>query len=235
MDSVPNRFNTYSANRTQANPRALKYGTQRDEYFYEYRQPFFDRGDGRSEPREPKWRKRKREREMHRGKYVSRYGEHPASRGRKESRGRNKRQPGLGNVRVTDRRISQSPEGIVRTNVRRSENGRSRRARRNKRLFGPRNMARREYREYLERRQFEIPFHQRDIYDPVELEEENDYLDKRRDLDYLYRDEGYQYSAGKDGFGTSSRRQSSGDWMYDDEYRHGHAPRRHGSGKYGAR
>lgn len=229
MDRVRNRFNEYSRNRRQASPRELKYGRDRDEQFYEYRQPYFDRGERRNEPRGSEGREREaRHRERYNEPYRSRYGEHPASRGREEYRGNNKRRSGLGDSRPVNRQAT-SPY------ARREEDNRFRRPRRNGRRSEPRHIARREYDEYLGRGQYETPFHQRDIYDPVELEYRNEYLDRRRDLDHLYQDEGYQSRGRTDGFGRGGRRQSSNDWRYEDEYRHGHAMRRNGSGKYGAR
>lgn len=221
------RFNEYSRRRRQATPRELRYEDDHGDYFYEYRQPYFDREESGYEPREPEWRERmRRDRERYRRRYPDQYGEHPGSRGREEYLGSNKRQSGFGHSRSAERGL---PPSYSRRREDRSFE------RRHARRDEPRHVARKEYDEYLERGQYEIPFHQRDIYDPVESGYENEYLDERRDLDYMYRDEGYQSRGRIDGFGRSSRRRSPGDWRYEDEYRHGHAMKSIGSGKYGAR
>jgi hypothetical protein len=106
--------------------------------------------------------------------------------------------------------------------------------RRRNHLREPRHLARREYEDYLNRGQYEMPFHGRDEYDPIQLEYDLMEMDDPGP-DHLYRYDGYDYYGSLESFGKRSKRQRGQSWLDEDRYPHGHVRRGRGYGKYGSR
>ena len=242
------RFNEYAGSRHQANPDELRYGNRNEEeYYYRYRQPNMRRRDANIEDND--YRKAYQsdygqyrgedERDFQnrssrgdgkarfsRGAYNP-YGEHPASRGAEEYLGSNKRHPGLGGYDEDGDYYQRDYR--ARDDYYSNERYNEREDRRN----DHRHDADLEYNDYMNRGQYEEPFHGRETYDPAREDYRRDYRDPYiRDE---YRHEGYQSFGNTEGFGARGGRQHGNDWRDEDEYRYGHAPRKRGFGKYGSR
>ena len=175
-------------------------------------------------PRAKRKLRRPQRRSLHGKMYISPYGEHPDSLGRMEYRGSNKRHPGLGNAEVyADDFYSYELQDIEQEY-------------RPRRRHGPmRNEARRRYREYMDRGQYELPFHPREDYDPAALAPDDGYYREDPSLEYLYHEEGAQGPGNHESFGRRGSVRHGQDWLNEDEYRYGHAVRKRGYGKYGSR
>jgi len=163
--------------------------------------------------------------------YYNRYGEHPASRGEEEYRGINKRHPGLLGNNSRDQYKDHYDE--IERNRRREENERMYGREEEKQIRNHKN--RLAIRDYLNRGQYERPFHPMPIYDPAKVEYERRRISENDRNDNIFHDEGFQYTGNTEGFGRRGYRQQGHDWMEEDEYREGHAPRYRGFGKYGSR
>jgi hypothetical protein len=216
-----NRFNEYG-----------QRNQYRDDHFYDiqlhdpddrYDEPGYERWDreqemrGRNREREQQDHRRRRSTRFH-PEYISLYGEHPDSRGAEEYFGGNKRHPGLGAANYRNRERSRIPyrdrnEPFPRrTNRRRAHH-----------LREPHYLRRREYNDYMNRGQYELPFQPREMYDPG-----NDRGDAEfdMDLDHLYQEQGAQDVGGLESFGKRGRRQHGFNWMQEDEYPEGHRNRK---------
>lgn len=169
--------------------------------------------------------------EHYRENYNSRYGEHPASRGAEEYQGGNKRHSGsIRDYPNNDRdlhRKSYRDEDDYFSDNRDEERPLNRNNQRNHTV--------KEYSGYMNRAPFEQQLNRREIYDPVQNEYENQSRERNAERERLYLDEGYQSYGNVEGFGRRSGVEHGQDWLEDDEYRHGHAQRKRGYGKYGSR
>lgn len=164
------------------------------------------------------------------------YGEHPASGGPREYFGTNKRHQGLlGNPersRSVDQRYGKNEEGLMR----KLDEERLYRIGRKKRPRNHKTSTRLAISDYEHRKQFGTPFHAMQMYDPIKSEYEREEMDEFDGDDHIYRYGGYQRSGNTEGFGDrQGGRQQGHDWVDEDEYREGHAPRYRGYGKYGSR
>ncbi len=160
--------------------------------------------------------------------YNTDFNEHPSSAGDIEYLGSNKRHAGLNNYDY-NRNLVNDPflDGADYY----SDAYEKKEYYRTERPNNPES----EYREYMNRGQFENDFHGRDSYDP----RQNKYgrFDQEEDLDRdrFYKHEGHQVSGNVEGFGKRGGIQNGQDWRDEDEYREGHAPRKRGFGKFGSR
>lgn len=221
------RFNEYAAHRNQASPHELRYGNENnDEYFYEYLQPRIDRGPGNyyDKYRQQELRSRQYPQEYRhdfesgrgqqfyepyfREAYSNPYGEHPASRGALEYLGSNKRHSGLGNYEYGDNDFYRAPyqeRSDYYSNERYDE--------RNKDRNDHRNNAGLEYRDYMDRGQYERAFHGRETYDPIQSEYDRQEHENYYNRYHPYRHEGYQNFGNTEGFGIrGGGRQYGQDW-----------------------
>jgi hypothetical protein len=221
MNGSRDRFNEYSRRRYQGKPHNLRYRNI-DDYYYEYRQPDLEQEERRRNAR-PDWIEDRPRLMMrrYRLKYKSPYGEHPGSVGRGEYLGHNKRRNGLGDQNVMDyyERENFNEEGY--------EFSSQRSPRRRQHHHTPE-----EREDYLERGQYEVPYHERDIYDPQDIDYD-EAMDE--EFDHIYNEDGFQGSVHMEGFGKRESRPHGRDWRDEDQYREGHASRRRGYGKYGSR
>ena len=91
-----------------------------------------------------------------------------------------------------------------------------------------------EYSDYINRGQYERPFHARGVYDP----RQNKYGLENREEDLyekdFYKNEEYQSLGNTEGFGARSDAHGQ-DWRDEDEYHEGHVARKRGYGKFGSR
>ena len=161
------------------------------------------------------------------------FGEHPASAGRAEYLGGNKRHPGLiGRKRRATRseeRRDTTEERSARRRQRRTERSDSREPLTHK------TSTKLAIKDYRNRNQYGMSdFHPMQMYDPVEVEHELEEMDDS-EFDHMYQDKGYQHAGNTEGFGRRGGRQSYYGWEDEDEYREGHAARKRGYGKYGSR
>lgn len=162
--------------------------------------------------------------------HNSPYGEHPSSRGAEEYQGSNKIHSGLGDY-------PDNEHDLYRKSVRDEDdyfsdyNDKERSHHRN----NQRNHSVKEYSSYMNRSPFEQQLNRREIYDPVQNEYENQLRERNEERERLYLDEGYQSYGNVEGFGRRSGVEHGQDWLEEDEYRHGHAQRKRGYGKYGSR
>lgn len=167
------------------------------------------------------------------------FGEHPESRGRAEYIGGNKRHPGLlgyqGDAGDYGEGFSHADEsrGRARETGSRYRIPR-RRERKREQALNHKTSTRLAIEDYINRRQYETPFHAMQMYDPVESEYERQELAEHDETDHMYHDEGYQHAGNTTGFGHRIDR-GHHDWLEEDEYREGHTPRKKGSGKFGSR
>lgn len=157
------------------------------------------------------------------------FGEHPASAGRAEYLGGNKRHPGLigrkRRVSTTEDR-SGTQERSSRRRQRRSDS---------REPLTHKTSTKLAIKDYRNRNQYGMSdFHPMQMYDPVEVEHELEEMDDSA-FDHMYQDEGYQHAGNTEGFGRRGGRQSYYGWEDEDEYREGHAVRKRGYGKYGSR
>jgi hypothetical protein len=136
------------------------------------------------------------------------YGENPASSGRDEYRGSNKRHPGLGHSDY----IENEYNGATRTQPFKTGNIRGGR--------GPAMSSQMEYDTYR-RNAPSSGFDEDDEYGTFDEHE--------------FHGKGYQSSGQIEGFGHRSGQQNGQDWEEQDEYRDGNAPRKTGKGRYGSR
>ncbi|MFL5754557.1 MAG: hypothetical protein ACJ76F_14185 [Bacteroidia bacterium] len=238
------RFNKYASHKYQLSPQELRYKNEdEDDYFYGYMEPRIDQDGFDSDYYDQRNSHEKYPLEysgdhetgyyggsgepLLRRRLPNIYGEHPDSRGAEEYRGSNKRHSGLGNFAIYDdyRQLHQGGE----------KRSHEKSPGRKKKKTDRRRHTELEYEEYMNREQFERPFHERDNYKPGQFgydhEEEEIIYERYRPYKY----EGYQSSGNVDGFGIRANSRHDRDWRDEDEYYEGHVQKKSANGKYGSR